>query len=207
MLHRGARRRRAGDRAAVADARRRSRRRARRRRVRSRSRSASSIEVVTVDEAAIALAILRLIELEKSVVEGAGAAPLAAFLAGKLDALKGKQRRADAVRRQHRPHDARPRDRGGPRHRRPPRALHRVDRRPARRPRAAGRGRSRRPARRSRRSCTTARSPARTCPRCASCASSRRPATTTCASCTRRWRGLRWRSWAKRALLPTRTRR
>ena len=46
--------------------------------------------VVTVDEAAIALAILRLIELEKSVVEGAGAAPLAAFLAGKLDSLKGK---------------------------------------------------------------------------------------------------------------------
>jgi threonine dehydratase len=45
--------------------------------------------VVTVDEAAIALAILRLIELEKSVVEGAGAAPLAAFLAGKLDMLKG----------------------------------------------------------------------------------------------------------------------
>jgi threonine dehydratase len=46
--------------------------------------------VVTVDEAAIALAILRLIELEKSVVEGAGAAPLAALLAGKLDHLKGK---------------------------------------------------------------------------------------------------------------------
>jgi len=46
-------------------------------------------QVVTVDEAAIALAVLRLIELEKSVVEGAGAAPLAAFLAGKLDALKG----------------------------------------------------------------------------------------------------------------------
>jgi threonine dehydratase len=45
--------------------------------------------VVTVDEAAIALAVLRLIELEKSVVEGAGAAPLAAFLAGKLDMLKG----------------------------------------------------------------------------------------------------------------------
>jgi threonine dehydratase len=39
-------------------------------------------ELVTVDEATIALAILRLIELEKSVVEGAGAAPLAAFLAG-----------------------------------------------------------------------------------------------------------------------------
>jgi len=48
-------------------------------------------EVVTVDEASIALAILRLIELEKSVVEGAGATPLAAFLAGKLDALKGKR--------------------------------------------------------------------------------------------------------------------
>ncbi|MCC6195942.1 MAG: threonine ammonia-lyase [Burkholderiales bacterium] len=48
-------------------------------------------DVVTVDEAAIALAILRLIELEKSVVEGAGAAPLAAFLAGKLDSLAGKR--------------------------------------------------------------------------------------------------------------------
>jgi len=48
-------------------------------------------EVVTVDEATIALAILRLIELEKSVVEGAGAAPLAAFLCGKLDHLKGKR--------------------------------------------------------------------------------------------------------------------
>ena len=48
-------------------------------------------EVVTVDEATIALAILRLIELEKSVVEGAGATPLAAFLGGKLDHLKGKR--------------------------------------------------------------------------------------------------------------------
>jgi len=48
-------------------------------------------QVVTVDEANIALAILRLIELEKSVVEGAGAAPLAAFLAGRLDDLKGKE--------------------------------------------------------------------------------------------------------------------
>jgi threonine dehydratase len=47
-------------------------------------------QVVTVDEAAIALAVLRLIELEKSVVEGAGAAPLAAFLAGKLRALEGR---------------------------------------------------------------------------------------------------------------------
>ena len=48
-------------------------------------------QVVTVDEANIALAILRLIELEKSVVEGAGATPLAAFLAGKLPELQGKR--------------------------------------------------------------------------------------------------------------------
>ena len=48
-------------------------------------------QVVTVEEATIALAVLRLIELEKSVVEGAGAAPLAAFLAGKLDTLKGQE--------------------------------------------------------------------------------------------------------------------
>ncbi len=46
--------------------------------------------VVTVDEASIALAVLRLVELEKSVVEGAGAAPLAAFLAGKLAHLAGR---------------------------------------------------------------------------------------------------------------------
>ncbi|MEP7207047.1 MAG: threonine ammonia-lyase [Casimicrobiaceae bacterium] len=47
--------------------------------------------VITVDEASIALGILRLIELEKSVVEGGGATPLAAFLAGKLDHLKGRR--------------------------------------------------------------------------------------------------------------------
>jgi threonine dehydratase len=46
--------------------------------------------VVGVDEASIALAILRLIELEKSVVEGAGATPLAAFIAGKLAHLAGR---------------------------------------------------------------------------------------------------------------------
>ena len=39
----------------------------------------------------IALAILRLVELEKAVVEGAGATGLAAVLAGKLDELKGKK--------------------------------------------------------------------------------------------------------------------
>ena len=48
-------------------------------------------EVVAVSEDAIALAILRLAELEKGVVEGAGAAPLAAFLAGKLPGLRGKR--------------------------------------------------------------------------------------------------------------------
>ncbi|MDR3456546.1 MAG: threonine ammonia-lyase [Verrucomicrobiae bacterium] len=45
---------------------------------------------VQVDEHEIALAILRLLELEKSVVEGAGAAPLAACLAGLLPELQGK---------------------------------------------------------------------------------------------------------------------
>lgn len=47
--------------------------------------------VVDVDEESIALAILRLVELEKGVVEGAGASPLAAILSGKLDHLKGKK--------------------------------------------------------------------------------------------------------------------
>jgi threonine dehydratase len=46
-------------------------------------------QVVTVSEADISLAILRLVELEKGVVEGAGATPLAAFLAGKLNGLRG----------------------------------------------------------------------------------------------------------------------
>ena len=40
--------------------------------------------VVTVSEDELALAMLRLVELEKSVVEGAGAAPLAAAMFGKL---------------------------------------------------------------------------------------------------------------------------
>jgi threonine dehydratase len=46
---------------------------------------------VLVNEQQIALAILRLIELEKAVVEGAGAAPLAACLAGLVPELKGKK--------------------------------------------------------------------------------------------------------------------
>ncbi len=46
--------------------------------------------VVTVAEDWIALAILRMVELEKTVVEGAAAAPLAALMAGKLPELRGK---------------------------------------------------------------------------------------------------------------------
>lgn len=48
-------------------------------------------QVVTVDEQALALAVVRLIELEKSVVEGAGAAPLAAFLRNRLPDLRGRR--------------------------------------------------------------------------------------------------------------------
>lgn len=48
-------------------------------------------QVVTVTEKDIALAILRLIEVEKGVVEGAGAAPLAALIAGKLPHLESKK--------------------------------------------------------------------------------------------------------------------
>ena len=48
-------------------------------------------KVVTVKEGDIARAVLRLVELEKSVVEGAGAAPLAACLAGLLPELAGRK--------------------------------------------------------------------------------------------------------------------
>lgn len=47
--------------------------------------------VVAVDEEALALAVFRLIELEKSVVEGAGASPLAAFLRDGLPELRGRR--------------------------------------------------------------------------------------------------------------------
>jgi len=46
--------------------------------------------MITVSEESIALSILRLIELEKAVVEGAGATGLAAILSHKLSHLKGK---------------------------------------------------------------------------------------------------------------------
>ena len=48
-------------------------------------------KMVTVSEAWIAIAILRLIEQEKAVVEGGGAIGLAALLAGMLPELKGKK--------------------------------------------------------------------------------------------------------------------
>lgn len=47
--------------------------------------------LVTVSEDEIALAILRIVELEKAIVEGAGATGLAACLAGKLPQLQGKR--------------------------------------------------------------------------------------------------------------------
>ncbi|MDP3071710.1 MAG: threonine ammonia-lyase [Opitutaceae bacterium] len=48
-------------------------------------------EVVQVGEEWIALAILRLLELEKTVVEGSAAVPLAALMAGQLPGLRGKR--------------------------------------------------------------------------------------------------------------------
>jgi threonine dehydratase len=47
--------------------------------------------VIQVSEDLLALSIVRLMELEKSVVEGAGAAPLAALLSGQLADLAGKR--------------------------------------------------------------------------------------------------------------------
>jgi len=46
---------------------------------------------ITVTEGSIALAILRLLELKKGVVEGSGATPLAALLGHQLPHLKGKR--------------------------------------------------------------------------------------------------------------------
>ena len=46
---------------------------------------------MSVSEEWIAIAILRLVEIEKAVVEGAGAAALAAILAGELPELHGKR--------------------------------------------------------------------------------------------------------------------
>jgi threonine dehydratase len=48
-------------------------------------------KTVLVDEHAIALAVVRLMELEKAVVEGAGATPLAACIAARFPELKGKK--------------------------------------------------------------------------------------------------------------------
>lgn len=48
-------------------------------------------KVVAVSEDDLSLAVLRILELEKGVVEGAGAAPLAALIAGKLPELAGRR--------------------------------------------------------------------------------------------------------------------
>jgi threonine dehydratase len=48
-------------------------------------------QVITVQENWIALAILRMLELEKTVVEGAAAVPLAAMMSGQLRQLAGKR--------------------------------------------------------------------------------------------------------------------
>jgi threonine dehydratase len=48
-------------------------------------------KTVVVSEHMTALAVLRLVELEKSVVEGAGATPLAALLSGQLPELRGRK--------------------------------------------------------------------------------------------------------------------
>ena len=51
-------------------------------------------KTIIVHEYQISLAILRLLELEKSVVEGAGAAPLAACLFDDITGNQRKERRA-----------------------------------------------------------------------------------------------------------------
>lgn len=48
-------------------------------------------KLVVVKEEWIAIAILRLVENEKCIVEGAGATGLAAILSGQLDELRGKR--------------------------------------------------------------------------------------------------------------------
>ena len=48
-------------------------------------------KLVVVKEEWIAIAILKLVENEKYIVEGAGATGLAAILAGQLEELKGKR--------------------------------------------------------------------------------------------------------------------
>ena len=56
------------------------------------ARGYPNLKCCVVEEDWIALAILRLVEIEKCVVEGAGATGLAACLSGKLnDDLKGKK--------------------------------------------------------------------------------------------------------------------
>ena len=58
-------------------------------RTRSRLRATTPTKVVLVNEEQIALAILRIVELEKGVVEGAAATTLAACLSGQLRSRLG----------------------------------------------------------------------------------------------------------------------
>ena len=48
-------------------------------------------KMVTVSEEWVAISILRLVEMEKAVVEGGGASGVAAVLQGKVPELKGKK--------------------------------------------------------------------------------------------------------------------
>ena len=95
--------------------------------------------VVTVSEEELSLAMLRLVELEKSVVEGAGAAPLAAVMFGKLPELAGLRTVLDPLGWQRRSADPHPRDRKGAGGRWPLVPLHGRGERSARRAGAARR--------------------------------------------------------------------
>src|ERR1022692_2125388 len=90
--------------------------------------------VASVEEKWISVAILRMLELEKMVVEGAAATPLAAMLAGRIASCgdagrqnqgpEGKTRRAGCRRRQHRSRHPGPGNREGSCPRRTTHALH-----------------------------------------------------------------------------------
>ena len=91
-------------------------------------------KIVLVNEEQIALAILRIVELEKGVVEGAAATTLAACHVRTTSRARRQARRSSPLRRQHRSERPQPRDRARPRGRRPPLAFHRRDQRSAGRP-------------------------------------------------------------------------
>jgi len=90
-------------------------------------------KIVTVTEEQIAIAILRILELEKGVVEGAAATPLAACLSGKLKRIRRQEMRSSSLRRKHRSQRAQPRDRARSGRGRPAGAFRRRDQRSPRR--------------------------------------------------------------------------